>query len=144
MATSLESVQPWKPGGRASAGGFNAVLAAVRGHRRSLVAHGFMDSSGVHSRPQPRDSTADLNPVVLGRETEGSETASTDSWDIADQADGESGASCWITTGQVYNEAGDQVIYEFRRLFTFDGVQGGLVTIGAETRVSIDTTEPCS
>lgn len=79
------------------------------------------------------------SPKTIGSSTEGSEAADTETWDITNQGSND-GAVAWITTAIVYNEAGDQILYEFRRPFTWDS-DGRLVSIGAETRITTETPE---
>ena len=79
------------------------------------------------------------NPKPLGDDDPHNETADTETWDITNQGSND-GAVAWITTAIVYNEAGDQILYEFRRPFTWDS-DGRLVSIGAETRITTETPE---
>lgn len=50
MTTPIDQVPEWKPAGRASAGGFNAVLKAVRNLHHVPPVPGIVDSSGSHPR----------------------------------------------------------------------------------------------
>ena len=72
--------------------------------------------------------------TTLGAAEEGSETASTDTWTNT----GAIGLSEWYQTRTVYNDAGDEVLYEYFRKRTYDQY-GRLYSVSAETRVIVDT-----
>jgi hypothetical protein len=79
------------------------------------------------------------NPTTIGGYVEGSETASTDTWLLSSGY----AVTLWVTTRAVYNEAGDGILYEYRRPVTFD-TTGKLYSIGAETRIIVDTPGTCN
>lgn len=88
------------------------------------------------SRPQtPWGSYS--SPTTIGAATEGSETASTDTWDRTSQSG--AGLDEWYVSRVVYNHSGDKVLYAFLRKRTYDSF-GMLRTVSAETRVSVDAT----
>lgn len=80
--------------------------------------------------------------VMLPATLEGTETAQTDTWDRDNPPAGTDGVSMKITIREVYNDAGDQIIYGEYRTLTWDSV-GLLATISTETRYTIDTPGAC-
>ena len=48
-----------------------------------------------------------------------------------------------IQTGEAYDHQGDKTLYAFVRDFTFNAY-GQLITVAAERRIVVDTTETCS
>ena len=92
------------------------------------------------------DSPGDLakydNAPTIGAASEGSETAATDTWDRENQVVGQFGLDEWYVSRVVYNHSGDEVLYKFMRMKTFDSL-GRVITVSAETRVSIDVPETC-
>jgi hypothetical protein len=86
------------------------------------------------------------SPSTLGDGTEGTETADTHTWTRAAVTDGVNYGDCpieeWYVSRIVYNDTGDQVLYSMMRKRTYSA-DGRLVSISAETRVSVDTTELC-
>lgn len=70
------------------------------------------------------------------------ETAQTDTWDRSIQPEGKDGIKLRVCTRIAYNEAGDQTLYEFTRILTYDST-GKLAAMSAETRTTIDVPEAC-
>ncbi|GAH45853.1 unnamed protein product [marine sediment metagenome] len=85
--------------------------------------------------------TADVPAVILPAAFE-NETAQTDDWDRDAPPGGKDGVEVRVQMRTAYCDAGDETLYAFYRTFTYDS-QGNLVTISAETRVSIDVPEAC-
>ena len=137
MAKTIDQVGKWEKGGRASASDFNAVVRTVRGMRGAMVEAGFMDSTGLHTRPLPVQGDA-KNGTEVGGSLEGSETADETTWDREAQEPGALGIVVPVMTRIVYNHDGDQTLYAFFRDWTIDYL-GQLVSISAETRVEVDT-----
>jgi len=83
----------------------------------------------------PTTTTTCLQTVGTTAETEAEQT---DDWDRS------SGCQVEVTmlTRFAYNHAGDQKLYAYYRDFVYDA-QGALVSVSAETRVTIDTPESC-
>ena len=81
----------------------------------------------------PEDPGTDV--VTIGDATEGSEAAETTTWTYA----GTNGLKLYAMTRVAYYDAGDEILYGYVRLLTFDKY-GRLYSAGAETRVSIDVT----
>ena len=75
--------------------------------------------------------------IVLGGPTEGAETALQDSW----RAGQNSGLEKWFVSRDIYNDAGDEILYSFMRKDTYD-VDGRLFSTSAEVRVTVDVTVP--
>jgi hypothetical protein len=86
--------------------------------------------------PDAEDPGEDID--TLGGNTEGSETAATDTW----TSGGTDGLALWQTCRVVYNEAGDEKLYEFRRKLTFDK-SGRLYSVSGETRIEVDAPGSC-
>lgn len=84
--------------------------------------------------------TAD-DPLVMLPADVSLETAQTDTWDRTDQGEND-GLAAKVVTRVVYNDTGDQVLYFFYRTYTHDDL-GALLTISAETRVTVDTPATC-
>jgi hypothetical protein len=84
----------------------------------------------------PEDPSTTID--TLGSNSEGSETAATDTW----TSGGTNGLALWQTCRVVYNEAGDEKLYEFRRKLTFDK-SGRLYSVSGETRIEVDAPEDC-
>jgi hypothetical protein len=72
---------------------------------------------------------------TLGGDTEGSETASSDTWDVENEA--AHGLALWQVCRVVYSETGDKKIYAYVRLMTFDKT-GRLYSVSGETRIEVD------
>lgn len=85
------------------------------------------------------DSQVAENPGAsidtLGGSSEGSETASSDTW----TAGSANGLDEWYVSRVVYNESGDKVVYAFLRKRTYDKY-GRLYSVSGETRVAVDAT----
>lgn len=80
------------------------------------------------------------SPTTLGSASAGSETADGATWSKASDA---TPVNVYVVSRVVYNPSGDQALYSFVRMMSFDA-RGLLVSVGAETRVTVDTTEACS
>jgi len=92
----------------------------------------------IDGNAQSSSTTGLLTPLTtIGESDEGSESPDTASWVKSDHA-----VEAWVITRVVYNDSGDQVLYAFARLFTYDTL-GMLYSVSAETRVSVDATEVC-
>jgi hypothetical protein len=78
------------------------------------------------------------SPTTLGGASEGSESADSSTW----ARGGGTPLVLYVVSRTVYNEAGDKTLYSFVRPLTFDA-RGVLVSVGAETRVTVDVTEAC-
>jgi len=84
---------------------------------------------------EPEDPGAAV--VTIGSAAEGAEAAETTTWTYA----GTNGLKLYAMTRVAYYDAGDETVYGYVRLLTFDKY-GRLYSIGAETRISIDVTVP--
>lgn len=82
-------------------------------------------------------------PAEVGDVTEGSETADADTWDVTSPPADTDGLQLAMLSRVVYNDAGDETLYGFARVLTFDST-GRLVAVSAETRFTIDITEACA
>ena len=74
---------------------------------------------------------------TLGSDTEGDETALTDTW----EAGKGKGLSEWYVSRVVYDDTSDEVLYVFLRNRVKDEY-GRLFSVSAETRVIVDTPVP--
>ena len=128
-----------KVGDRISARMQNEILRVLR--RRVTGPFVRETSDGWHVR---RDNTGTSlvaeNPDQVGTTSE-IEPAQIDDWDQSDQGEFD-GVIVTMQTRSAYNHLGDQKLYAFYRDVKFD-VNGRLMTISAETRVTIDTPEVC-
>ena len=79
------------------------------------------------------------SPTTLGGSSEGSESASSDSWTRSS-----SGAplDVWQVCRVVYNHSGDKKLYSMVRKFSYDSL-GLLIAVSAETRIEVDAAESC-
>ncbi len=88
-----------------------------------------------------------VSPNTIGGSSEGSESASTDSWSrgvvTSGNTYGDGPVDVYMISRVVYNPSGDKKLYGFYRTFSFDS-RGMLVTIGAEARYEIDAPVTCS
>jgi hypothetical protein len=80
------------------------------------------------------------SPTTLGSTSDASESAETTTWSRDTDA---TPLDLYVTCRVVYNPAGDQTLYAFLRKCSFDA-RGELVSVGEETRVTVDVTEVCS
>jgi len=64
MRKPLNQVEEWRAGGRASAGGFNSVLAAVRALYGYPPTPGLVDSGGMHTRGPLRQVLVDQFQLI--------------------------------------------------------------------------------
>jgi hypothetical protein len=108
------------------------TLRAGTFHNATLVGPGVAQIDCV-----PTGNTA--SPTTLGGTSEGSESADTSHWTRS--TDG-SPLDLYVVTRMVYNESGDQTLYQFVRKLSFDAC-GLLTAVSSEARVTIDATEPC-
>lgn len=90
---------------------------------------------------EPAECALDTPYVVLGAGS-ASETAEVDTWDREAPPTSTLGVSVPLTTRTVYSPSGDQVLYYFYRLLTFDAC-GKLATITEETRVDVTDPQLC-
>lgn len=84
---------------------------------------------------------SDLDPDTIGSTGE-TEAAQSDSWDRENQAEGKSGVIIAMQTRTAYNDSGDEKLYAYYRDLTYDS-GGLLVSVSAETRITIDVPEAC-
>jgi hypothetical protein len=80
------------------------------------------------------------SPTTLGAASEGSEAADTSGW--VRNTDG-TPVEIYVTSRVGYFHAGDETLYAYVRLLSFDAT-GLLISVGTETRVSIEVPEDCS
>jgi hypothetical protein len=73
--------------------------------------------------------------TTIGAASEGTETASTDTWTAGNVDD--KGLAEWYVSRVVYNPSGDMKIYSFLRKRTYDKF-GRLYSVSAETRVEVE------
>ena len=78
------------------------------------------------------------SPTTLGGTSEGSESPDSSNW----ARTGGTPLVLYVLSRTVYNEVGDKTLYSFVRPLTFDA-RGLLVSVGVETRVTVDVTEAC-
>ena len=83
-----------------------------------------------------------INPAAaidtIGSAAEGSETAEASTW----TAGGANGLAVYQMTRVAYYDAGNETLYGYIRLFTYNRF-GGLYSVGAETRIEIDVPVVC-
>jgi len=84
------------------------------------------------------DPITPTTPITIGAASEGTEAADTGSGTAA-----EAGVILWCVSRVGYFETGDETLYMYLRPITID-VKGHIVSIGAETRVSVDVPEACT
>lgn len=92
-------------------------------------------------QPIHHESDAASNAVSLGTSGEGSETAAADSYDIA--TDRGKGLSMTLMTRMAYYDSGNQTLYGYTRTFEYDEY-GHLISVSAESRVTIEVPEVCT
>jgi len=86
-----------------------------------------------------RAEGTETTPFELGTPGDSSETADTDVWDREAQGT-DTGVEVPVVTRSVYDAAGDEILYQFIRVMTFDS-SGRLTLVSAETRYTIDTPD---
>lgn len=79
------------------------------------------------------------SPTTLGAASEGSEAADSSTWSRTTNG---TPLQIYIQTRTAYYDAGDEKLYGYFRLFTYDAC-GLLISVGAETRVEVDVPEAC-
>ena len=79
------------------------------------------------------------SPTMLGSTSDTGESAETTTWSRDTDA---TPVDVYLVSRVVYNPTGDQTLYSFMRKCSFDA-RGELVSVGAETRVTVDVTEAC-
>lgn len=79
-----------------------------------------------------------VSPTTIGAASEGSESASSTTWNRDDGSPLEE----WYVSRVGYWHAGDEKLYAFYRKRTYDTL-GALRSVSAETRVEIDAPEDC-
>ncbi|HEX4795511.1 MAG TPA: hypothetical protein VH370_17095 [Humisphaera sp.] len=124
----------------------NAEEDSETGHRLASgtyavgVTRGMIDESPARKIVVIRGGVGRMDsPTTLGDTSEGSETADTSNWSRASTA---TPLNLYVVSRMVYNESGDQTLYQFVRQLSLDA-RGLLVSVSGETRVTIDVTEPC-
>ena len=98
-----------------------------------------------HRRPMPPlavDVGTSESVAVILPSTFETETAQSDTWDITDQGDND-GVQVRLQTRMVYDDTSDEILYAFFRTFKYDNI-GRLISISAETRVTIEIPEECT
>lgn len=118
----------------------------VSGHRLApnTYAIGAIEGSTTESPPRKivliRGGVGSAaSATTIGAAAEGSETADTASWTRAGNA---TPLNLFVVSRVVYNATGDKTLYQFFRQLSFDA-RGLLLSVSAETRVTVDTTESC-
>lgn len=118
--------------------------------KTNSYAIGYLDgvtASGLTIIVIPKGDGKTTSPNTLGGSTEGSETASTDTWtrNIVTSGTnyGDSALDIWITCRTVYNHAGDKKLYDMKRKLSFDA-RGLLIAVSTETRVEVDAAVVCT
>lgn len=130
-----EGMQPGPPVlilNPAEDGLFTHTLKPGTYHNATLLAPGIAQIDCV-----PIGNTA--SPTTLGGTSEGSESADTSSWTRSTSG---MPLDLYVVTRMVYNESGDQTLYQFVRKLSFDAC-GLLTAVSSEARVTIDATEAC-
>jgi hypothetical protein len=102
------------------------------------TAHPLDDGTIVFVPAAPMPG-APSSPVPLGGATE-HETAYTDAYAVSSSY--ATGFTCYLETGDAYNEAGDKILYHQMRPW-YVTPRGQIWQVGAETRVTTDVSEPC-
>jgi hypothetical protein len=128
-ALILNVEEDGEPGHRLKNGSY--ALGVVRGMTADSPPRAIVVVSGGIGRTD--------SPTTLGRTSDASESAESTTW--AKATDG-SPVNLYVVSRVVYNPAGDQALYSFLRMMSFDA-RGVLVSVGAETRVTVDATEAC-
>lgn len=77
---------------------------------------------------------------TIGVNSEGTEAAYTNTYNATTS---ENGLDLYAMVRVAYYDAGDEILYGYIRKLTFD-VNGHLVSVGAETRISIDVPLECN
>lgn len=85
--------------------------------------------------PLPR---YDLDPADFGSEDEDAKE-----WDITSQGEEHRGFQLSVTTRVVYDAAGLQILFRFKRLLSFDA-NGHCVSVSAEVRQEVETPADCA
>ncbi len=80
------------------------------------------------------------SPMTVGSADNASESPDETTWAKDTNA---TPVDLYVTTRVVYNPDGDQTLYAFERLCSFDA-RGVLYAVSGETRVTVDVTELCS
>ena len=102
---------------------------------KSLLAD-YIHSPPDRITPENPVNNAEFSPniVDIGINTEGTDTARTESWTY----NGNTGMREWYVSRVVYSDAGAQVLYAFVRQRVYDR-HGRLYSVSGETRYIIDT-----
>lgn len=86
--------------------------------------------------------TSDVPYDMLPATPEASESAQADDWEQASPSAGSDGVTIKVITRIVYDDTSDEALYGYYRELLFDSA-GLLVSIGAETRYTIETPGAC-
>lgn len=84
------------------------------------------------------DNCSISSPDTLGAASEGSETADSGTW----TRDGSTPLEFYVQSRSGYFESGNETLYQYLRKVTIDAC-GKIVSVGAETRVTVDVPEDC-
>lgn len=149
------STYSWKKKVADNAGGFSDASPSVTGTNNAYEANGITGiPSGTIVRLYRNGKNGSLalyafdcgygdtgTPATIGSASE-TETADTGTWARASQGTSR-GLTKTVLYRMAYNHSGDKVLYAYYRVETYDA-NGHLMSISAETRVSIDATEACA
>lgn len=139
------------PAGMTIPGGDNALVLNVEedgqsGHRLQSGTYATGAVVGTTSESTPRAIVAirggvgaTASPTTIGSTSLGSESADTATWSRASNS---TPVNVYLISRVVYNAAGDKTLYSFVRQLSFDS-RGLLLSVGAETRITVDVTEAC-
>ena len=116
----------------------NGTLKAQQASVLCTAPSGDMSEVGGGGGGNP---TAPAHYVTLGSAAEGADTADSASWTAGatDSNQNLLGVKVWVVSREVYNAGGDQILYFFARLWTFDAF-GRLYSVSGESRVIVDET----
>jgi hypothetical protein len=124
----------------------NAEEDGETGHRLAAGAYSVGVVRGQTSESPPRRIVVIRgaagridSPTTIGSSSDSSESADSATWSRA--TDG-TPVDVWVISRVVYNPTGDQTLYSFARMLSFDA-RGTLVGISAETQITVDVTEAC-
>ncbi len=139
------------PGGMTVPSSDNALVLNVEedgqtGHRLQSGSYATGDVVGTTSESTPRAIVAirggvgcTASPTTIGGTSLGSESADTATWSRTTNA---TPLNIYLISRVVYNAAGDKTLYSFVRQLSFDA-RGLLLSVSAETRITVDVTESC-
>ncbi len=151
LSNASASLNLAMPAGMAIAGSDNALVLNVEedgqtGHRLQSGSYATGAVVGTTSESTPRTivairggAGATASPTTIGGTSLGSESADTATWSRAANA---TPLNVYLISRVVYNAAGAKTLYSFVRQLSFDA-RGLLLSVSAETRISVDVTESC-